>query len=256
MKKLISCHKNINYLVIKFFGIKFKFKIKELGYAISGENNKILLKENGVTRELKASEKIDGLDIQINGNNNHITLESKHFNNCSMLLQCSNAKIEIGDNCRLNGLHISVACGNFQKVKIGKNTTCFHTEVYLNEENASLEIGKDCMLSGNIVIWTTDGHAIIEKNTNKVINQPIKTVIGEHCWIGYGAHLCKNTNLPNDVIVGARSVVTKAFEDSNVVIAGNPARIIKRNVQWERDTATNEIRKRSNPGGLEREKSF
>ena len=239
--KLFAKYKEKTHLIVIIFGVKFKFKNKNIGYAISGENNKILLKENGITKEFKPSEKINGLDIQINGNNIIITLESKQFNNCSMLLQCSNASIEIGQNCKLNDFHISAACGNFQKVKIGKNTTSFYTEVYLNEENASLEIGEDCMLSGNIVIWTTDGHAIIDKDTGEVINQPTKTVIGNHCWIGFGAHLCKNANLSNDVIVGARSVVTKSIKDSNVVIAGNPAKIIKYNVQWDRDSATNKI---------------
>lgn len=240
--KLFAKYKEKTHLIVVIFGVKFKFKNKDIGYTISGENNKILLKENGITKEFKPSEKINGLDIQINGNNIIITLESKQFNNCSMLLSCSNASIEIGQDCKLNDFHISAACGNFQKVKIGKNTTSFYTEVYLNEENASLEIGEDCMLSGNIVIWTTDGHAIIDKNSGKVINQVTKTVIGNHCWIGYGACLCKNTNLSHDVIVGARSVVSKVFKDSNVIIAGNPAKIIKYDVAWDRDNATNKIK--------------
>ena len=35
-------------------------------------------------------------------------------------------------------------------------------------------------------------------------------------------------HLGNNTIVGAGSVVTKSFMDGNCIIAGNPARIIKR----------------------------
>jgi len=30
------------------------------------------------------------------------------------------------------------------------------------------------------------------------------------------------------------SVVTKPFEESNIILAGNPAKIVKRNINWDR----------------------
>lgn len=35
-------------------------------------------------------------------------------------------------------------------------------------------------------------------------------------------------------IVGACSVITKQFEEENVILAGNPAKIVKQNVKWGR----------------------
>ncbi len=33
-------------------------------------------------------------------------------------------------------------------------------------------------------------------------------------------------------IIGASSVVTKRFDENNIAIGGNPAKIIKRNINW------------------------
>lgn len=53
-------------------------------------------------------------------------------------------------------------------------------------------------------------------------------VIGKRCWIGANAVILPGVRLGDDVIVGAGSVVTKSF-DSNLIIAGCPAKIIKQN---------------------------
>jgi len=42
----------------------------------------------------------------------------------------------------------------------------------------------------------------------------------------------KNVTIPNECIVGAGSVVTKRFDKEYCVIAGNPARVVRENVQW------------------------
>ena len=64
---------------------------------------------------------------------------------------------------------------------------------------------------------------------------PVKDIlIGEHVWIGYGATILKGSSLENNSTVGTESVVTGLHLPPNSVAAGNPARIIKYGVNWER----------------------
>ena len=229
-----------NHKIIDILGLKIKFKNSDLyvGYRINGFNNKIIIVENGIERELKKHEKIKGLDIVINGNNNFIKINCNNFLASSIKLKSSGTKIFIDKTDRLYGLNISTCCGNNQVLKWGEGSNTWGTNIYLNEENASCTVGKNCMFSGSINIWPTDGHAIMDINSGKVINLGEKgVIIGDNCWIGQNAHFTKNSIIKNGTIVGAHSVVTKEFHLENIIIAGNPAKIIKENVTWARKTA-------------------
>ena len=68
----------------------------------------------------------------------------------------------------------------------------------------------------------------------KIVNFPSDVEIGNHCWIGLAVLILKGVKMSHGSIVGARSVVTKQFEEPKVIIAGNPALIRKRNIEWQK----------------------
>lgn len=86
-------------------------------------------------------------------------------------------------------------------------------------------IGTNAMLAPGVHIYSAT-HPIdpMERNSGKEFGKPVK--IGDNVWIGGRSVIAPGVTLGNNVVVAAGSVVTKSFPD-NVVIGGNPAKIIK-----------------------------
>ncbi len=57
-----------------------------------------------------------------------------------------------------------------------------------------------------------------------------KTVIGTHCFIGCGAIIMPNITVGNHSVIAAGSVVTKDVQ-ANTIVAGNPAKVIKTDIE-------------------------
>jgi UDP-3-O-[3-hydroxymyristoyl] glucosamine N-acyltransferase len=72
-------------------------------------------------------------------------------------------------------------------------------------------------------------NCIIGRHTAVSIGATISgsSVVGERCFIGSSASLKEGIKLGNDIVVGMGAVVTKSFEEDNIVIMGNPARVYK-----------------------------
>lgn len=93
---------------------------------------------------------------------------------------------------------------------------------------SSVTIGSRTTISANVFISDIDhDYSIIGQH---ILEQPLKikpTSIGSNSFIGYGAVILPGTILGKNCVVGANSVVRGKFDDYSVV-AGNPAKVIKR----------------------------
>lgn len=85
-------------------------------------------------------------------------------------------------------------------------------------------IGDYTQISANVGIITAN-HDVYE---NKKHDNAKNVRIGKYSWIGMNSVILPGVELGDYTIVGAGSVVTKSFNEGYLVIAGNPARIIKR----------------------------
>lgn len=97
-----------------------------------------------------------------------------------------------------------------------------------------ITIGDATTISRDVMFLTHDysiskGLKLIDPSLNGRFLRPIR--IGANSFIGMRTILLPGTTLGNNVIVGAGSVVKGTFPD-NVVIAGNPARILCSTEEW------------------------
>lgn len=67
-------------------------------------------------------------------------------------------------------------------------------------------------------------------------NEPQDVIIGDDVWIAQRVTLIKGAQIPSNCVVGACSLVNKKFEEEGCIIAGNPAKVIKRNIRWKFDS--------------------
>lgn len=101
--------------------------------------------------------------------------------------------------------------------------------IHITSENSELIIGAGSSAMANVCITNID-------HNYDSINIPVleqgyttrETIIGKNCFIGHGAVIQAGVELMDHVIVGANSVVCRGEYPVNCVIAGAPARIVKR----------------------------
>ena len=173
---------------------------------------------------------IDGLKIDFVGKNSQIDIyEPSNFINSSFLIY-DNVKIIIKKTSycclKLGAWHDSTVFID-ENVRLAEVDVCM-----MNERGTGFRVGKNSVISVGCIIYTTDTHPMLD-NFGNIINATKSTVdIGEHCWVCRNVTLLKGTKLEKNTIVGNRSVVTKAFSEPGVVIAGNPAKIVKRDINW------------------------
>lgn len=181
------------------------------------------------------------LDFVLTGINCSIKIDASNiFDRTRICISCEKAKLTIGPKNDFHGVFLYMDVGCEEIVEIGANNTFLSGKIFLRDD-ACLKIGDRNFFEFGLVILASDGHTIIDLHSNKIINKSprnngfaLPLEIGSHNWIGENVFLTKKTVLKNDSVIGAASVVTRAFDRSNIAIAGNPARIVREAVGWDR----------------------
>lgn len=144
----------------------------------------------------------------------------------------SNNKLIIGRNCIIRGM-ISFR-GNGNIIFIGAGTT-FNEVTIISKYNGNVYIGKDCMFSSKIEVRSSDSHAVIDLETMSRSNNSDGIYIGDHVWVGKGAVIQKGAVIASDNVIGISSFVRGHFPDSSTIIAGSPAKVVRKNKSWARN---------------------
>jgi len=89
---------------------------------------------------------------------------------------------------------------------------------------SQISIGDNCMFAAGAYVTDADWHDIYDRT--KVVGQTRPVYLEQNVWIGDGATVCKGVTIGENSVIGAGSVVASDIP-SNVVAAGNPAKVIK-----------------------------
>lgn len=81
--------------------------------------------------------------------------------------------------------------------------------------NKKARIGKNCRIQANVNIGASGG-------------SPEAPQIGDNVYIGPGTIIFGDITIGNNVAISANSTVNKTFDENDILIAGSPAKLIKK----------------------------
>lgn len=87
-----------------------------------------------------------------------------------------------------------------------------------------ITLGDGVMLANGAYITDSDWHTIYDRTVRDERVTPVH--IGENVWLGDHATVLKGVTIGKNSVVAARAVVTRDVPE-NVVVAGNPAKVVK-----------------------------
>ena len=205
-------------------------KMINFSYRLFGKNKIKIAKGNTV----KINGIINGANILVKGTGNVVEIVNpKAIKDLKIFINGNNNVIRVEEGCFLNGLIAWIEDNNC-KIAIDKNTMiCGQTQLSCIE-GCAISIGKDCMFSSGIYVSTGDAHSILNEKGER-INPSLDITLKDHVWVGYHATILKGAKIEKDSIVGARAVVTKSFDKQGVVLAGSPAKVVKENINWDKE---------------------
>lgn len=199
----------LNNFSKKIKGVNNSIKLRS--DAIS--NSKIIIVGSNNSIHIENSRFLKNLEIRIFGNDNHVFI-----GNCTWIM---NSQILIEGDTNL--------------CSIGAQSTIEGAEISLTENNTKLVIGEDCMLADSIVFRTGDSHSIYDLATGVRLNSASNIEVGNHVWLAQGVTILKKSVISKGSVVAAKSVVNKKFDESNILIAGIPAKKVKSGIVWTRE---------------------
>ncbi|MDK0557893.1 acyltransferase [Clostridium perfringens] len=132
----------------------------------------------------------------------------------------------------------------FSGIEVGRNTKvvapisigtvaniCIGDDCWIGTDlkiygNGSVFIDNNCDIAPNVT-FITGSHLIGDRNRRAGKGLEYSITLKKGCWIGAKATLMGNIKINEGVVIGACSLVNKNIE-SNIVVAGNPAKLIRK----------------------------
>lgn len=186
---------------------------------------------------IEAPSDLHNVQVQFFGKNNRVVInKDANLKNTFIEFRGNDANFTIGKNAKIHG---SFRLGYGCSITIGNDTSSTNGVYVTCAEYTKITIGNDCMFATNNQIRTDDSHGIYDVNTGRRVNFSKDIIIGNHVWIAYGATILGGAAIGDGSVVGAYSLVKKSIPN-NSVAAGIPAKVIRKDIFWERPLLLNQ----------------
>ena len=114
-------------------------------------------------------------------------------------------------------------CDYGYNIEIGDNFYANHNLTIL--DCAKVTFGDNILIGPNCSFFTPE-HPLDVKTRNSGVEYAREIKVGSNVWFGGNVTVLSGVTIGDNSVIGAGSVVTKDIPE-NVVVAGNPAKIIK-----------------------------
>ena len=118
---------------------------------------------------------------------------------------------------------------NNAKLKLGENfAISASTQIFCQK---SISFGRDIQFSWDCLVMDSDSHRIYIEEEQ--INADKEISFGNKIWIGCRCTILKGSVIPDGCVIAATSCITGKNFEANTIIAGTPAKSIKKISSWE-----------------------
>lgn len=90
-----------------------------------------------------------------------------------------------------------------------------------------ISFGRDIQLSWDCLVMDSDSHSIFNEE-GCVINSNKEITFSDNIWIGCRTTILKGALIPDNCVIGANSLVSGSKFEPSTIIAGSPAKSIKK----------------------------
>lgn len=171
-------------------------------------------------------------NFSVRGNGNTIIVGNRTLLfRCKLEVKGNNTTLDIGDDCIFGEVTWGLR-DDGSVIKIGDRTQG-SSDSFCSMEGGVVEVGEDSLFSYNVEVRNTDSHSIIDQDGNRT-NPAENVCIGKHVWIAQDSLILKGSHIPDNSIIGAKSLVNKKFSEDGCIIAGAPAKVLKSGYNWSK----------------------
>lgn len=190
------------------------------------------------------------------------------------LLLGRETQIELSRGCKV-GARVRIDPGSLGRVTLGERVWLAadvemqtDSEVLIREGtsvqrrctvNGSTSLGRDCILAPGVFIssgthpFRVIPHLHIREQERRLSSEAVDIAmldrpvwVQDDCWLGTNAVVCPGVTIGKGSVVGANAVVTHDVPPYTVV-AGSPARVVGRRLDWQPPSSLNPAREEDQP---------